>query len=116
MIIGEVTGTSQTFGGYVNVSRQLIDFSNPSAMDLIISDLAQQYALQTENDACDTFLAAATAAGVEPRHRREHHRRRLRRRSGVLSARCTQARRAPAVSSPPPHRRCSACSARCSRS
>ena len=28
MIIGEVTGTSQTFGGYVNVSRQLIDFSS----------------------------------------------------------------------------------------
>ena len=33
-------------------------------MDLIISDLAQQYALQTENDATDTFLAAATAAST----------------------------------------------------
>ena len=62
MIITELTGTSATWGGYVNVSRQLIDFSNPAAMDLIISDLAQQYALQTENDAADTFLAAATAA------------------------------------------------------
>ena len=64
MIIGEVTGTSQTFGGYVNVSRQLIDFSSPQAMDLIIGDLAAQYALQTENDATDTFLAAATAAST----------------------------------------------------
>ena len=33
-------------------------------MDLIISDLAAQYALQTENDATDTFLAAATAAST----------------------------------------------------
>ena len=65
MIIGEVTGTAQTFGGYVNVSRQLIDWATGgSIMDLIISDLAQQYALQTENDATDTFLAAATAAST----------------------------------------------------
>ena len=64
MIIGEVTGTAQTFGGYVNVSRQIIDFSSPQIMDIIISDLAAQYALQTENDATDTFLAAATAASV----------------------------------------------------
>ena len=31
-------------------------------MDIIIGDLAAQYALQTENDATDTFLAGATAA------------------------------------------------------
>jgi HK97 family phage major capsid protein len=64
MIITKVTGTAQTFGGYVNVSRQIIDFSDPSIMDIIIADLAAQYALQTENDATDTFLAAATAASV----------------------------------------------------
>ena len=65
MVIGEVTGTAQTFGGYVNVARQLIDWATGgSVMDLVISDLAQQYALQTENDATDTFLAAATAAST----------------------------------------------------
>ena len=62
MIIAKVTGTAQTFGGYVNVSSQIIDFSDPSIMDIIIGDLAAQYALQTENDATDTFLAGATAA------------------------------------------------------
>ena len=62
MIISEVTGTSQTFGTYVNVARQLIDFASPDIMDIIINDMAQQYALVTENDATDTFLAGATAA------------------------------------------------------
>ena len=62
MIIGEVTGTAQTFGGYVNVSRQIIDWTTPQVMDIIIGDLAAQYAVVTENDATDTFLAAATAA------------------------------------------------------
>ena len=64
---------SQTFGTYVNVSRQLIDFASPDIMDIIINDMAQQYAIVTENDATDTFLAGATAAttnlatGVEHR-------------------------------------------------
>ena len=64
MIITDVTGTAQTFGGYVNVSRQIIDWSSPQIMDIVIGDLAAQYALQTENDATDTFLAAATAAST----------------------------------------------------
>ena len=64
MIISEVTGTAQTFGGYVNVCRQIIDWISPQIMDIVIGDLAAQYALQTENDATDTFLAAATAAST----------------------------------------------------
>ena len=38
--------------------------SSPQIMDIVIGDLAAQYALQTENDATDTFLAAATAASA----------------------------------------------------
>lgn len=48
MTIGRVTGTAKTYGGYVNVSRQDIDFSTPQIMDIIINDLAAQYAIQTE--------------------------------------------------------------------
>jgi hypothetical protein len=50
-----------TYGGYVNVSRQDIDFSSPGIMDIIINDLAAQYAIQTEAAAFTTFDAAATA-------------------------------------------------------
>lgn len=37
-----------TYGGYVNVSKQLIDWSSPDAMQIIVNDLAGQYALETE--------------------------------------------------------------------
>ena len=48
MTITRLTGNAVTYGGYVNVSRQNIDFSSPSMMDAIINDLAAQYAIQTE--------------------------------------------------------------------
>ena len=53
MTITRLTANAVTYGGYVNVSRQNIDFSSPQIMDAIISDLAAQYAVETE---------AATAA------------------------------------------------------
>jgi HK97 family phage major capsid protein len=48
MTIGRLTANAVTYGGYVNVSRQNIDFSQPSVMDIIINDLAAQYAIETE--------------------------------------------------------------------
>lgn len=48
MTITRLTGEAVTYGGYVNVSRQNIDFSNGQAMDMIIRDLAARYAIQTE--------------------------------------------------------------------
>ena len=36
MTITRLTGTAVTYGGYVNVSRQNIDFSSPDAMDIVI--------------------------------------------------------------------------------
>jgi hypothetical protein len=51
-----------TYGGYLNVSRQLIDWSDPSAMDLIIGDLAAQYAIKTEDVTVDALVAGGTAA------------------------------------------------------
>ena len=60
MTITRVTGNAVTYGGYVNVSRQNIDFSSPQAMDAIVNDLAAQYAVQTE---------AALGAALDRRHR-----------------------------------------------
>jgi HK97 family phage major capsid protein len=60
MTIGKVAVTATTLGGYVNVSRQDIDWSQPGIMDLIINDLAGQYAIETENKCVDDLTAGAT--------------------------------------------------------
>ena len=59
MTITRLTGNAVTYGGYVNVSRQNIDFSSPQMMDAIVNDLAAQYAVQTEA-ALGTALIATT--------------------------------------------------------
>jgi HK97 family phage major capsid protein len=66
MTITKLTGTAVTYGGYVNVSRQSVDFTQPGVMDIVIQDLAGQYAIQTEAAAATTFAAAATAGTVLP--------------------------------------------------
>jgi HK97 family phage major capsid protein len=63
MLIEKVPVTAETYGGYVNVSRQDIDWTQPGIMDIIISDLAGQYAIQTE-DATAVALEAAATAGA----------------------------------------------------
>jgi hypothetical protein len=59
MTITRLTGNAVTYGGYVNVSRQNLDFSSPSMLDAVVNDLAAQYAIQTEA-ALGTALIATT--------------------------------------------------------
>ena len=59
MTITRLTGNAVTYGGYVNVSRQNIDFSSPQMFDAIVNDLALQYAIQTE-----AALGVALIAGT----------------------------------------------------
>ena len=66
MIIGMVPVTAKTYGGYVNVSRQNIDWSQPQIMDLVINDLAGVYAQETEKALCAAVDAATTAGPVIP--------------------------------------------------
>lgn len=66
MTIGKLPVAAKTYGGYVNVSRQDVDWSTPAVMDIVINDLAGQYALETENAACDAFYAAATGGPILP--------------------------------------------------
>ena len=66
MTIGKVPVTAKTFGGYVNVSRQDIDWTQPAIMDLLINDLAGQYAIETENAAADDLTAGATVGPTIP--------------------------------------------------
>jgi HK97 family phage major capsid protein len=63
MTITRLTGNAVTYGGYVNVSRQNIDFSSPSALDAVVNDLAAQYAIETE--AATGLLVQTQANNVE---------------------------------------------------
>lgn len=63
MTIVRLTGAAVTYGGYVNVSRQDIDFASPSMLDVVVNDLAAQYAIQTE--AALGALIGAQANNVE---------------------------------------------------
>jgi HK97 family phage major capsid protein len=64
MTIGSVSLTKKTYGGTVDISRQDIDWSSPAAWDILIQDLADQYALQTEQAVATDFVTFAT--GVAP--------------------------------------------------
>jgi hypothetical protein len=63
MTIVKLVGTAATYGGYVNVSRQDIDWSQPGVMDIVIGDLAGMYAIATEA-ACGTAIMAGAASGL----------------------------------------------------
>jgi hypothetical protein len=66
MVIGKLPVNAQTLGGYVNVSRQDIDWTQPAIMDIVINDLAGQYAIDTEIEACGELTAAAPAGPTLP--------------------------------------------------
>lgn len=50
----------ETYGGALNVSRQDIDWTSPSAWDAIISDLQDQYGIFTEDGAAAEFDSLVT--------------------------------------------------------
>jgi HK97 family phage major capsid protein len=62
MTITKTPISAPTLGGYVNVSRQDIQRTSPGILDMIIADLAGQYAIETEL-ATGTLLVADAVAG-----------------------------------------------------
>jgi HK97 family phage major capsid protein len=66
MLITKTPLGAATFGGYVNVSKQDINRSSPSILDMVINDLAQQYGIETEDEMGTTMVTAATAGPVLP--------------------------------------------------
>jgi hypothetical protein len=57
---------ADTFGGYVNVSKQDINRTSPAILDMVINDLAQQYGIETEDEMGTVLTAAATAGPAIP--------------------------------------------------
>lgn len=63
-VIAANTVTKRTFAGSANLSYQVIDFSDPAALQVVLTDLAGQYLSAVDNFIADSTLAAATSAGV----------------------------------------------------
>jgi HK97 family phage major capsid protein len=66
LTITKNTVTAATYGGYVNVSRQDIDWAVPGIMDIVINDLAAVYAKNTEAAFGTALVAGATAGSTIP--------------------------------------------------
>jgi HK97 family phage major capsid protein len=64
MTIAPVSFTKATYGGTVDISRQDIDWTAPAAWDILVRDLANVYAFQTETAVAAAFKTAATHAAV----------------------------------------------------
>lgn len=52
--------TKETFGGWLNVSRQEIDWTSPSAWNALIADLQMEYGADTDDFAAAEFAADVT--------------------------------------------------------
>jgi hypothetical protein len=63
MTIASNSVTRTTVAGGVFISQQDIDFSDPSALESILRDLAGQYMIKTDDIAADALVAGATASG-----------------------------------------------------
>jgi HK97 family phage major capsid protein len=61
MLITSLPVSMETYGGYVNVSRQNIDWSVPQIMDIVVADLAGQYAIETEQVTATALEGAASS-------------------------------------------------------
>jgi HK97 family phage major capsid protein len=66
MVIGKIPVAADTYGGYVNISRQNVDWSQPAIMDIVVNDLAGVYAEETEAAAAAALEAASTVGSTLP--------------------------------------------------
>jgi hypothetical protein len=64
MSITSIAFTKETHGGTVDISRQDIDWTSPSAWDILVRDLADVYAVETETTVSAAFHAAAASTPV----------------------------------------------------
>jgi len=62
MLITKTALTPTTYGTYLNLSRQDLDWSVPALYDIVIQDMAGQYAIVTEAALGTALVAGGTAA------------------------------------------------------
>ena len=64
MTITPIPFNKETHGGTVDISRQDIDWTSPSAWDILVKDLADVYAVETETVVATAFETSATGPPV----------------------------------------------------
>ena len=66
LTVGGVDFTKETHGGVIDVARQVMDWTSPSAWDALLADLQDEYAIDTETAATTAFAAAVTQTVPNP--------------------------------------------------
>lgn len=56
--------TKGTYGGYVNISMQDIEWTDPAVISLVLDDMARIYANKTDDVAADALVAGASVTAV----------------------------------------------------
>ena len=59
-VVSDRQVTKGTFGGYVSLSEQSIDWSTPEVISLLLDDMGRIYANETDNVAADNLKTGAT--------------------------------------------------------
>ena len=59
-VISENQVTKAVYGGYVKVSEEVMDWSQPEIVQLILDDMARAYAKETDNVAADNLVTGAS--------------------------------------------------------
>ena len=60
LVVTDNQVTKKAFGGYVQISEQDLDWTDPAVLSIVLDDLGRVYAQQTDNDAADALVAGAT--------------------------------------------------------
>ena len=60
LVVTDNQVTKKTYGGYVQISEQDLDWTDPAVLSIILDDLGRVYAQQTDNAAADALVAGAT--------------------------------------------------------
>ena len=59
-VVDSVTVQKQVFGGYVRLSEEDMDWTDPSVLSELLSDMAKEYAYSTDNYIADSLVSSTT--------------------------------------------------------
>ena len=59
-VLDDIQVTKGTYGGYVNISEQDLDWTDPAVLSFLLDDMTRIYASTTEEVAADTLVSGVT--------------------------------------------------------
>jgi len=59
-VVDDIQITKGTYGGYVNISEQDLDWTDPAVLSFLLDDMTRIYASATEEVAADTLVSGVT--------------------------------------------------------